>query len=74
MKLRTYSVFVKENESWTRITPLALFLPKARQTFQGALISGSMRGMNIQLRPADEDFNKADEYRANKTRLFGEVK
>ncbi len=68
---RTYSLFAHENNSWTRITPLALFLAGARKTFQGALLSGATRGIKLELRPAEEDFDKADDYKANRVRVFG---
>lgn len=74
MKKRTYSVFVDEGKdgkhSYTRISALALVLKDARRIFQGALLGGSMIGLRMELRPAEEDFANDEVYKANRDRLF----
>ena len=70
MQTRTYSMFIKENKKWTRITPLALKLDSARRLFQGTLLDVSMAGLAIELRPAADDYEHKEQYDANKERLM----
>jgi hypothetical protein len=74
MKKRTYSLFVKEGTKWTRISSAALPLDAARRMFQGMLLHGSTTGKNVRLRPAEDDWAHADEHRANRYRVFPELK
>lgn len=67
---RPYSVFVKEGKKWTRVTPLALPLNSARRFFQGILLEGACNGLNMALRPAEEDYANQGVYLADKKRLF----
>ncbi len=67
---RKYSLFVKEGKHWVRITPLATSLDGGRRLFQGILIGGAMRGLNVGLRPAEDDFEHEAEFKVNMERFF----
>jgi hypothetical protein len=45
-----YSMFVRINGKWHRITPLHGELSEARRIFRNVLLSLSIRGVNVELR------------------------
>jgi hypothetical protein len=73
MNTRTYSLFVKENGKYTRISPIACSLHSARSLFRGEMLPGTMRGYNMALRIASDDFTNSAKYKADRDRIFLET-
>lgn len=52
---RPYSLFVKIDGKYHRISKLAMLKPQAIRFFQNALLGGSMKGFAMYLRPVKDD-------------------
>ena len=69
---RTYSLFVKVDGKYLRLSGMALPLDSARRIFQNMLLAGSMNGHNMNLRPAKEAFpDEVNAIRENVQKYFG---
>ncbi len=59
---RLYSVFVVKEGKNVRIIGLAFTISRARSTFQGLLVEGSLRGLSMNLLPVKGEVMEGEEY------------
>lgn len=55
MKQRRYSLFMKKEGRYIRLSSLSFRKPNAVRFFQNSLIAGSLRGRSMHLRPVEGD-------------------
>ena len=54
-----YSLFLKQDRNWKRVSPISLTLMSAQSIFQNALLAGASLGIQIMLRPVQDSENPA---------------
>ena len=69
---RKYSLFVKDDKKWVRLTALSFDINTSRRVFQNALLGGTLRGLNMGLRPVDgDDYDNVATYEENMEKYLG---
>jgi len=71
---RLYSLFVKENGTWFRLSSAQLPLDSARRIFQNSLLAGTFNGKEMGLRPVKDEpvsYQAQMEYENNRSKMFG---
>lgn len=72
MKKRNYSLFVKDDKKWVRLTALSFTKDKACRIFQNALLGGTFKGLEMGLRPVDgDDYDNVATYEERMEKYLG---